>query len=110
MRSFSIGSLSALALVASAMVSLHSHSQQQCSELLLQPDVKIDFSDIRSRSYFREVMCSLNKEEYVRKYGVQTGGSYLQAYSGMANANIDRYDTIRREQCSDRTSDDNRSA
>jgi hypothetical protein len=110
MRSFSIRSLSALAMVASAMVSLHAHAQQQCSELLLQPDVKIDFSDIRSRSYFREVMCSLNKEEYVRKYGVQTGGNYLQTYSGMANANIDRYDTIRREQCSDRTSDDNKSA
>jgi hypothetical protein len=43
MRSFSIRSLSALALVASAMVSLHANAQQQCSEPLLQPDVKIDF-------------------------------------------------------------------
>jgi hypothetical protein len=85
MRSFSIRSLSALALVASAMVSLHANAQQQCSEPLLQPDVKIDFSDIRSRSHFREVICSLNKEEYVKKYGVQTGGNYLQQYSGMAN-------------------------
>jgi hypothetical protein len=99
MRSISRSSLSALALVASAMISLNANAQQQCSEKLLEANVEINFSKSEFRAFFREIICSSSKEQFVKKYGVQTGGNYLQTYSGMANVNIDDYETIQRQHC-----------
>ncbi len=110
MRKSVQGMLGTVCLIIPVFASLHVEAQQQCTDRLLAPDVKFNFSDTRSRSYFRDIMCSLDFNDFRTKYGADTGAKYMDQYSGTGNFSKDSYESTRHEQCEDRTSEENKSA
>jgi hypothetical protein len=83
---------------------------QTCDAKLLAPNVTINTSDVRSRAYLRDAMCSMNYQEFQNQYGGSGGFNYFEVLSGKLSYNQGNYEKTRSTLCKDRTSDDNKSS
>jgi hypothetical protein len=77
-RTATLGSILAILTISASVA-------QECSPRLLDANVTINTSDKRSRTYLRDVMCSLDVDEFKKKYGADTGMEYMKIVSGKGN-------------------------
>jgi len=82
---------------------------QVCTDKLLVPNVTINLTDNRSRSFLHAAMCAMTYDEFKQTYGADTGADYL-GITGKGNFTSEKYTLKKDAECSDTTAEENRSA
>src|SRR5262245_20319837 len=59
-----------------------SQAQEQCTKDLLTPNIRVSFANSASRAFLRDVMCSLDYQEFIDKFGWESSAKYYDIAGG----------------------------